>query len=144
MKSIHSRSQIFLSRENLTSSINKFCRAISCLKILLAVCYFLIISNTVFVPNAFALDIPADTINGAKIFKANCAGCHIKGGNIIRRGKNLKLRALKRYKMDSVEAISAIVANGKNNMSAYKDRLTVTEIRDVAAYVLERAETGWK
>ena len=46
--------------------------------------------------------------------------------------------------MDSLGAISAIVANGKNNMSSYKDRLTVTEIRDVAAYVLEQAQTGWK
>jgi cytochrome c6 len=29
-------------------------------------------------------------------------------------------------------------------MSAYKDRLTEQEIQEVAAYVLEQAETGWK
>ncbi len=85
----------------------------------------------------------ADTANGAKIFSVNCAGCHINGSNIIRRGKNLKLKALKKYGMDSIEAISSIVANGKNNMSAYKDRLTEQEIQDVAAYVLEQAEKGW-
>jgi cytochrome c6 len=85
----------------------------------------------------------ADTLNGGNIFEANCAGCHINGGNIIRRGKNLKVKALKKYGMDSVEAIALIVANGKNNMSAYKDRLTEQQIQDVAAYVLEQAEKDW-
>ena len=89
----------------------------------------------------------ADTVDGAygaKIFSANCAGCHINGGNIIRRGKNLKMKALKRYKMDSVEAISNIVTYGKNNMSAYKDRLTEPEIQAVSTYVLNQAENNWR
>ncbi len=85
----------------------------------------------------------ADTVDGAKIFEANCAGCHINGGNIIRRGKNLKMRALKRYKMESVEAISHIVTYGKNNMSAYKDRLSESEIQAVSTYVLKQAENNW-
>ena len=46
--------------------------------------------------------------------------------------------------MDSLEAITTIVTNGKNNMSAYKDRLTTEEIQNVAAYVLEQAEKDWK
>ena len=46
--------------------------------------------------------------------------------------------------MDSLEAITAIVTNGKNNMSAYKKRLTTEEIQQVAAYVLEQAEKDWK
>jgi len=88
----------------------------------------------------------ADTVDGAsgaKIFSANCAGCHINGGNIIRRGKNLKMKALKKYKMDSVEAISNIVTYGKNNMSAYKDRLSESEIQAVSTYVLNQAEKNW-
>lgn len=94
---------------------------------------------------AFTLPASAvDTNNGAQIFGVHCAGCHINGGNIIRRGKNLKKNALKKYGMDSLEAISAIVTNGKSNMSAYKDRLSSQEIADVAAYVLEQAETGWR
>ncbi|WP_366914224.1 cytochrome c6 PetJ [Mastigocoleus sp. MO_188.B34] len=125
-------------------SLKELWKSIRPLKLLYISFFLLLLSNTVFLHNASAMNIPADINHGEKIFKANCAGCHINGGNIIRRGKNLKLRALKRYKMDSVEAISAIVANGKNNMSAYKDRLSVTEIRDVAAYVLGKAETGWK
>ena len=89
----------------------------------------------------------ADTVdgtNGAKIFSKNCAGCHLNGGNIIRRGKNLKMKALKKYKMDSVEAISNIVTYGKNNMSAYKDRLSESEIQSVSTYVLNQAENNWR
>lgn len=45
--------------------------------------------------------------------------------------------------MDSIAAIADIVTNGKNNMSAYRERLSEQEIADVAAYVLAQAETGW-
>jgi cytochrome c6 len=86
----------------------------------------------------------ADTLDSAKIFEANCAGCHINGGNIIRRGKNLRIKALKKYQMDSVEAISHIVTYGKNNMSAYKDRLSESEINAVSSYVLKQAENNWR
>ncbi len=90
----------------------------------------------------------ADTIanldNGAQVFQANCAGCHAKGGNIVRRGKNLKLKALHKYKVDTQDAIASLVTNGKGNMSAYGDKLTAAEIADVSAYVLQKAETGWK
>ena len=88
--------------------------------------------------------LAADMSNPAQIFEINCAGCHPHGGNIIRRGKNLSLRALHRNKLDSLEAIAALVTNGKNNMSAYQDRLTEKEINDVSAYVLQQAKTGWK
>ena len=100
----------------------------------------MIILNTILIPTALATNIT----NGAKIFNANCAGCHINGSNIIRRGKNLKMRALKRYHMDSLDAIASIVTNGKNNMSAYKERLTEPEIQDVAAYVLQQAQQNWR
>ena len=90
----------------------------------------------------------ADTIanldNGAQVFQANCAGCHAKGGNIVRRGKNLKLKALHKYHVDTQDAIASLVTNGKGNMSAYGEKLTASEIADVSAYVLQRAETGWK
>lgn len=85
----------------------------------------------------------ADTVNGEQIFSVQCAGCHINGSNIVRRGKNLKKQALKKYGMDSIEAVTSIVTNGKNNMSAYKERLTEQQIQDVAAYVLEQAGKGW-
>ncbi|MBW4559512.1 MAG: c-type cytochrome [Trichormus sp. ATA11-4-KO1] len=101
---------------------------------------------TIFVLiNNFTLPaIAADINNGAQVFSVHCAGCHINGSNIIRRGKNLKKQALTKYGMDSIEAVTSIVTNGKNNMSAYKDRLTEQQIQDVAAYVLEQAEMGWR
>jgi cytochrome c6 len=46
--------------------------------------------------------------------------------------------------VDSLEAITNIVTNGKSNMSAYKEKLTTEEIENVAAYVLEQAENNWK
>lgn len=104
--------------------------------VLLAIAIFCTASvfPTLAVPNSDA----------ATLFTNNCAGCHIDGGNIVRRGKNLQQKALKKYHMDSVEAISQLVANGKNVMPAYKDRLTEQEILDVSAYVLEQAQKGWK
>ena len=89
-------------------------------------------------------DTPTNLDRGAEVFKANCAGCHAKGGNIVRRGKNLRLRALHKNKVDTEEAIALLVRNGKNNMSAYGDKLSTEEIADVAAYVLQRAEEKWK
>ena len=100
----------------------------------------LIVLTFTFNPPALA----ADTANGAQIFSVHCAGCHINGGNIIRRGKTLKKKALKKNGVDSLEAIASLVANGKNNMSAYKDRLSAKEIEDVTAYVLEQAEKDWR
>lgn len=85
----------------------------------------------------------ADTVSGAKIFSVECAGCHINGGNIIRRGKNLKLKALKKNHLDSLESIASLVSNGKNIMSAYKDKLSEQQIQDVSAYVLEQAAKDW-
>ncbi|WP_416209780.1 cytochrome c6 PetJ [Nostoc sp. LEGE 06077] len=104
------------------------------------VCLILLLSTTTFTLPASANEIS----NGSEIFSVHCAGCHINGSNIIRRGKNLKKQALKKYNMDSIEAITSIVTNGKSNMSAYKDRLTEQQIQDVAAYVLEQAAKDWR
>ncbi|MCT7972096.1 c-type cytochrome [Laspinema olomoucense] len=82
--------------------------------------------------------------DGAKLFTVHCAGCHANGGNIIRRGKTLKLKALAKNHLDTQEAIAQLITQGKNPMPAYNDRLSVTEIEAVGAYVLEQAERGWK
>lgn len=79
----------------------------------------------------------------AQLFELQCAGCHVNGGNIIRRGKTLKLKALEKNGYGTVEAIVAIITNGKGNMSAYKDRLSESEIQSVAEYVLDRAHQNW-
>ena len=86
----------------------------------------------------------ANLDNGAEIFKANCAACHKNGGNIVRRGKNLKLKTLHKRQVDTEDAIATLVTNGKGIMSAYGDKLTPEEIANVSAYVLQRAEQNWK
>lgn len=103
----------------------------------------LLITLTV-VAIGFNSPVAADTTNAEQIFGVHCAGCHVNGGNIVRRGKTLGQKALKKYGMDSHEAIANLVTNGKNNMPAYKDRLSEQQIKDVSAYVLEQAEQGWR
>ena len=89
--------------------------------------------------------VQAEEINdGAKLFSIHCAGCHPQGKNIIRRGKNLKLRALKRNQVDNLDAIINLVTYGKNNMSAYKEKLSFDEIESVSKYVLEQAKNNWR
>ncbi len=85
----------------------------------------------------------AELTNGSEIFQTNCAGCHANGGNIVRRGKNLKQRTLNRNKVDNLSAVVSLVTYGKNNMPAYAERLSPQQIESVSAYVLEQAERGW-
>lgn len=106
------------------------------LSIFLLVCVSL--SSPAFADNAYNLK------RGAAVFKANCAGCHVNGGNIVRRGKNLKSKALHRHQVDTHEAVVSLVTHGKGVMSAYEDKLTPEEIADVSAYVLSRAEENWQ
>lgn len=95
--------------------------------------------SVAFVAPAFA----GDAANGAKVFSANCAACHAGGNNVIMANKTLKKDALEQYGMNSIEAITAQVKNGKNAMPAFGGRLSDDQIQDVATYVLEQAEKGW-
>ena len=54
-----------------------------------------------------------NTVDGAKIFEAQCVGCHVGGGNIIRRGKTLKQKALQSNHVDTLETMESFVAKGK-------------------------------
>lgn len=85
----------------------------------------------------------ANTVNGEKIFNANCAACHIGGGNLVMRNKTLKLETLKKYNMNSLDAIMHQIEYGKNSMPAFGARFNQQQIEDVATYVLEQAEKGW-
>jgi cytochrome c6 len=88
--------------------------------------------------------LAADAASGAKVFSANCAACHAGGKNLVQAEKSLKKEALDKYGMYSTDAIIAQVTNGKNAMPAFKGRLKTEQIEDVATYVLEQAEQGWK
>lgn len=87
--------------------------------------------------------LAGDAASGGKIFSANCAACHAGGRNVINGAKTLQKEALDKYEMNSLEAITYQVNNGKNAMPAFKGRLTDAQIDDVATYVLSQAENGW-
>ncbi|TVP57922.1 MAG: cytochrome C6 [Nodularia sp. (in: Bacteria)] len=103
----------------------------------------LLLGITIF---TFAFSSPAlaaDTVNGAKIFSANCAACHAGGRNLVKANKSLNKGDLEKYGLYSAEAIISQVTNGKNAMPAFKGRLKSEQIENVAAYVLEQADKGW-
>ncbi|NJO50351.1 MAG: c-type cytochrome [Leptolyngbyaceae cyanobacterium RM2_2_4] len=93
-----------------------------------------------FTPSVLAADLD----NGAKVFGANCASCHMNGRNMVNPAKTLQKADLEKYEMASIEAIQNQVRNGKNAMPAFKGRLNDAQIEDVAAYVLDKAEQDWK
>ncbi|MGL6340496.1 MAG: c-type cytochrome, partial [Waterburya sp.] len=71
---------------------------------IIAIAFLIILS--ILIGSPVLADSTNDSTSGAKIFEANCAGCHANGGNIVRRGKNLKLKALQKNKVDTQEAIA--------------------------------------
>jgi len=89
----------------------------------------------------------ADAAHGAQIFSANCAACHLGGGNVVNAERTLKSDALKSYLAgyaDGPEAAVAMqVTNGKNAMPAFGGKLSAGDIADVAAYVIEKSNAGW-
>ena len=80
---------------------------------------------------------------GENLFKHNCAGCHINGGNIIRRSKNLKITSLKRNGIDNPDAIAKIARQGIGIMSGYEDKLGDNGDQIVANWVWEQAQKAW-
>jgi len=82
-------------------------------------------------------------LSGAELFTNHCAGCHVNGGNVIRRGQTLKLAALERQGIDGPEAISAIAAAGRGQMSGYGAVLGEGGADAVAAYVWQQALLDW-
>ena len=88
--------------------------------------------------------IAADGAKGATIFDTKCAACHLGGKNLVNPPKNLQKASLEKYGMYSAQAIVAQVTNGKGAMPAFGKQLTAAQIDDVAAYVLEQADKGWK
>ncbi len=80
---------------------------------------------------------------GENLFKHSCAGCHMNGGNIIRRSKNLKISSLKRNGIDNPETIAKIARQGIGIMSGYKDELGENGDEIVANWVWEQAQNAW-
>ena len=108
-------------------------------KLLSAFVVFLTAAMLTFSTPALA----GDAASGAQVFSANCAACHAGGNNVVNAQKNLKKETLAKYEMNSIDAITYQVNNGKNAMPAFKGRLTDAQIEDVATYVLSQSEKGW-
>jgi cytochrome c6 len=104
---------------------------------------FLAILVSVFIVNIDNIAFAADIIAGEQIFSANCAACHAGGNNAIMPEKTLKKDILTANGMDSVDAITNQVTNGKNAMPAFGGRLAEEDIENVANYVLSQSEQGW-
>ena len=113
--------------------------------------FFLKLSNFLLISFCtifFYLSLPKE-INaieaalGENLFKSNCAGCHINGGNIIRRSKNLKISSLMRNGIDNPEAIAKVARQGVGIMSGYEDKLGDNGDQIVANWVWEQAQKAW-
>ena len=73
----------------------------------------------------------------------HCSACHVKGGNIIRRGKTLKSSALKRNGLDNPESIANIARLGIGSMSGYAEVLGEGEDKIVANWIFEQSQKAW-
>lgn len=85
----------------------------------------------------------ATPVAGAQLFENHCAGCHINGGNILRRSKTLKLAALERNGIANAQAVALIAKNGKGQMGGYGAVLGEAGAEAVGAYVWSQAQAGW-
>ncbi len=77
------------------------------------------------------------------LFIEHCSACHINGGNIIRRGKTLKLSDLKRRDLDNQEAIAKIAREGIGIMNGYEEFLGEDGDQAVAIWILNQAQKAW-
>ncbi|MBD0335178.1 MAG: c-type cytochrome [Cyanobacteria bacterium Co-bin13] len=119
----------------------RWAAAVRCLVGVVLVLLVLGANPAAAVADPAASPAPAET---APLFELHCAGCHPNGGNIIRRGKTLKQKALKRNGVDSEAAIAALVSQGKGIMPAFAERLSADEIAALSHYVVEQAAAGWQ
>ncbi len=85
----------------------------------------------------------ADLGAGEAVFKANCAACHMGGGNVVNGAKTLKQGDLEKWNMANIEAIKTQVINGKGVMPGFGAKFTPEQLDNVAAYVLDQAGKGW-
>ena len=93
----------------------------------------------IFPDNSHAIS----TNSGKILFENHCAGCHLNGGNIIRRSKNLKISSLRRNGIDNPEVIAKIASQGIGIMDGYKDLLGDNGDQIVANWIWERAQNAW-
>ncbi len=93
---------------------------------------------------AFSLPVWAQG-EGAALFKSKCAGCHSPDGSGSGpAGKAMHLRNLgsAEVQKQSDAELTAITANGKGSMPAYKGKLTDEQIKQVVSFIRSLAKKG--
>jgi cytochrome c6 len=81
---------------------------------------------------------------GEILFQQYCNQCHQNGTTILFPEKNLKKENLERNGINSIEAISYQLKNGKNGMPAFGGKLKEEEIKKIANYIIEKGEKDFK
>ncbi len=81
--------------------------------------------------------------SGEQLFNMHCSGCHVNGGNIIRRRKTLKKSALIKNGIYDQKSIAKIAREGTGIMSSYEDVLGPKGDDKVAIWILEQAQKAW-
>jgi cytochrome c6 len=94
-------------------------------------------------PQVAVLASAAQAAEGGRLFANTCAGCHLNGGNIVRRDRTLKLKALQRNGIDSPGAIARIAAEGIGRMDGYAKVLGPDGPEKVGAWVWQQALENW-
>ena len=82
-------------------------------------------------------------ISGASLFAQHCVGCHLNGGNVIRRGKTLRLGALQRAGLLSAVDVARVAAEGQGQMSGYDKVLGPDGAQAVGEWVWMQALADW-
>jgi cytochrome c6 len=77
------------------------------------------------------------------LFAQHCAGCHINGGNVIRRGKTLRLAALRKAGLESGEDVARVASAGQGQMGGYEAVLGPDGARIVGDWVWQQALADW-
>ena len=110
-----------------------------------AVLLLLLLGLAVLLWSAPAWGASTDVVlqRGGALFENHCAGCHLNGGNVIRRNKPLKRQDLLREGVKSAADVARIAANGKGQMSGYAKVLGEGGPDAVGAWVWKQAELGW-
>lgn len=94
-------------------------------------------------PETAVVASAAQGSQGSRLFASTCAGCHLNGGNIVRRDRTLKLKALRRQGIDGPEAIATIAAQGIGRMDGYAKVLGPDGAELVGAWVWQQALENW-
>lgn len=87
--------------------------------------------------------VKGDAGEGARLFENHCVGCHLNGGNVVRRGRTLKREVLERNGISGPEDVARIAAAGIGRMSGYGAALGEGGSEAVGRWVWQQALTGW-